>query len=367
MCFGKLNIRSIFFGKEKVWPAEYEIILNHYDVRVLTGASWATISVTANTNDWYVVAVCTTGGNWLTASKTSNTQARYEWTQNESSEEREAYLKFMVDGVEYARCTITQVAAAPSHTYVFTLDPDTSTSIAYTSGTLVIRINSRKDGASQGLSYIVQENGQTPDWIHFLQRQENTGQTYNYTYYFGINQNSGGVRHAGFTFTQDESGNQLQLSITQQAYTTAFDGLTIKATMNSQYGYWVIGTIDNGMGGPGGQYPNRAVVIACDQPITGTRRITYTLTNLSRLKNLGAASAGTSTITKTLTQTISAGATVKPDTSSTGKTYYGAYAILSDTSFTNGEWVTTTGTHTTLSPYPSQTLESATITNVTTS
>lgn len=110
MCFGKLNIRSIFFGKEKIWPVDYEIILNHYDVRVLTGASWATISVTANTNDWYVQAVCTAGGNWLTASKTSNTQARYEWTQNESTEERSGYLKFMIDGTEYARCEVTQAA-----------------------------------------------------------------------------------------------------------------------------------------------------------------------------------------------------------------------------------------------------------------
>ena len=102
----------------------------------------------------------------------------------------------------------------PVHTYQFDMDSSTSTSIGYAGGTLVIKINSRCDGSSQDLSYIVQENGQTPSWIHFLQRQENTGQTYNYTYYFGITSNSGGTRHAGFTFTQNDSGNILQLSIT---------------------------------------------------------------------------------------------------------------------------------------------------------
>lgn len=359
MCFGKLNIRSIFFGKEKVWPADYEIILNHYEVRVLTGASWASISVTANTNDWYVISDV----NWMTASKISNTQARYEWTQNEG-DERVGHLKFMIDGVEYARCEVTQVAAAPSHTYVFTMDPTTSTNVAYAGGTLVVKINSRCDGNLQELDYVVQENGQTPSWIHLLQRQVNQYDEYNYVYYFAINSNSGSVRHAGFTFTQSGSNNTLQLSITQQAYTSAFDGLDIKARINSQYGYWVIGTIDNGMGGPPPTYPNRAVVIATDQTITSPRRITYTLT-ASRLKSLPAPQSGTSTITKTLTQTISPGATVKPNTSSTGKTYYGTYVILTDTSFTNGEWVTTSGTHTTMSPYPSQDVSNVTISNVT--
>ena len=252
----------------------------------------------------------------------------------------------------------------PVHTYQFDMDSSTSTSIGYAGGTLVIKINSRCDGSSQDLSYIVQENGQTPSWIHFLQRQENTGQTYNYTYYFGITSNSGGTRHAGFTFTQNDSGNILQLSITQQAYTTAFDGLTIKATKNSEYGYWVIGTAQNGMGGPPPTYPNIGAVIATDAPITASRRITFTLT-VSRLKNLAQPQQGTSTVTKTLTQTISAGATVKPDsTSGTGNTYYGAYVILTDTSFVNGEWTTTTGTHTTLTPYPSQDITNVSISNV---
>ena len=247
-----------------------------------------------------------------------------------------------------------------SHTYTFAVTASTD-NVGYNGGTLVFNVTSKCDGVRQPLTCAVQEQGQTPNWIIFLQSA--TSQTYDYVFYYGVNSNSGSVRHAGFTFTQDGSGNQVQKSITQQAYTTAFDGLTIKANRNSEYGNWVIGTIDNGMGGPGGQYPNRAVVIACDQPITGTRRITYTLT-VSRLKNLGAPQSGTSTVTKTLTQTITPGSTVKPNTSSTGKTYYGAYVILSDTSFTNGEWVTTTGTHTTLSPYPSQDATNVSISNV---
>ena len=249
------------------------------------------------------------------------------------------------------------------HTYQFAMDPDTSTNIGYAGGTLVIRINSRCDGEPQELSYVVQENGQTPTWITLLQRQTPTGQTYNYVYYFAIPSNTGGVRHAGFTFTQNGSGNQVSLSITQQAYTTAFDGLTIKAQRNSEYGYWVIGTAQNGMGGPAPTYPNIGAVIATDAPITSSRRITYTLT-VSRLKNLADPQSGTSTTTLTLTQTLSPGQTVKPDTSSTGKTYYGAYVILTDTSFQNGEWVSTPGTHTTLSPYPSQDITNVSISNI---
>ena len=249
------------------------------------------------------------------------------------------------------------------HTYTFAMDPDTSTNIGYNGGTLVIRITSRCDGEPHELSYIVQDNGQTPSWINLLQRQQDQYNQYNYTYYFGINSNSGSIRHAGFTFTQNDSGNILQLSITQQAYTTAFDGLTIKATRNSEYGYWVIGTAQNGMGGPPPTYPNIGVVIATDAPITSARRITYTLT-VSRLKSLPSPQSGTSTVTKTLTQTINPASTVKPDSSSTGKTYYGAYVILTDTSFVNGEWTTTTGTHTTLSPYPSQEVTNVSISNV---
>ena len=126
---------------------------------------------------------------------------------------------------------------------------------------------------------------------------------------------------------------------------------------------FLAGTIDNGNGGPSPTYPNRAVVIACDTPITTNIRITYTLT-ASRLKNLAAPQSGTSSVRKTLTQTISAGSTVKPVSASSGKTYNGAFVILTDTSFQNGEWVTTTGTHTTMSPYPSQDASGVTISNI---
>lgn len=247
-----------------------------------------------------------------------------------------------------------------SHTYTFSVTASTD-NVGYNGGTLVFNVTSKCDGVRQPLVCTVQENGQTPSWITFLQSA--TSQTYDYVFYYGVYQNSGSVRHAGFTFTQDGSGNQVQKSITQQAYTTAFDGMTIKAQRNSQYGYYVIGTVDNGMGGPPPTYPNRAVVIATDTPITTNIRITYTLT-ASRMKNLAAPQSGTSTVTKTLTQSISPGSTVKPNTSSSGKTYYGAYVILTDTSFQNGEWVTTSGTHTTMSPYPAQDASNVTITNI---
>ena len=249
-----------------------------------------------------------------------------------------------------------------SHTYTFEVSAMTG-NVGYNGGTLVIYVKSRCDGDPQEVSYIVQENGQTPSWIHFLQRQENPYNNYNYTYYFGISSNSGSVRHAGFTFTQSGSSSAITYSMTQNAYTTAFDGLTIKASASSQYGTWVIGTIDNGMGGPPPTYPNRGVVIACDQPITASRRISYNIT-ASRLKSLPTPSSGTSSISLSLTQTISAGATVRPVTSGSGKTYYGAYVVLTDTSFQNGEWVNTPGTHTTMSPYPSQDASGVSITNV---
>lgn len=251
----------------------------------------------------------------------------------------------------------------PSHVYSFYIQNYSTDTVSYPGGTLVIYITSTCDGEPQDLTYSVQENGSTPSWINLLQRQAVSGQSYNWVYYFGINSNDGGVRHAGFTFTQNDSGNTATLSITQLAYTTAFDGMTIKARRNSEYGYWVIGTVDNGMGGPSPTYPNRAVVIATDQPITSTRRISYTLT-AKRLKDLANPSLGNAEITLNLTQTITSGATVKPNTSSSGKTYYGAYVILTDTSFSNGTWTSTPGTHTTMSPYPAQDVSDVTITNV---
>ena len=82
------------------------------------------------------------------------------------------------------------------------------------------------------------------------------------------------------------------------------------------------------------------------------------------MKSLPVPSSGTSSISLSLTQPISAGATVQPVTSGSGKTYYGAYVVLTDTSFQNGEWVNTPGTHTTLNPYPSQDASGVSITNV---
>lgn len=249
---------------------------------------------------------------------------------------------------------------SPEHTYVFGVSAST-TNVGYPGGTIVFNITSKRDGERYPLTCTVQERGLTPDWVIFLQSA--VSQTYDYVFYYGISQNTGVSRNAGFTFTQDGSGDQKYINISQEAYTTAFDGLTIKATRNSEYGNWVIGTIDNGNGGPAPTYPNRAVVIACDQPITGTRRISYTLT-ASRLKSLPAPQSGTSTVTLNLTQSISAGATVQPVTSGSGKTYYGAFVILTDTSFQNGEWVNTPGSHTTMSPYPSQDASGVTITNI---
>ena len=59
-----------------------------------------------------------------------------------------------------------------SHTYTFEVSAMTG-NVGYNGGTLVIYVKSRCDGDPQEVSYIVQENGQTPSWIHLLQRQEN--------------------------------------------------------------------------------------------------------------------------------------------------------------------------------------------------
>ena len=253
----------------------------------------------------------------------------------------------------------------PSHTYVFTMDPDVETTFAYTGDTIVIGIRSTCDGSPQELSYFVQQNGQTPNWIHLLQRQEHPYDNYNYVYYFALNTNTGSVRHAGFTFTQSGSNTNISVSITQQAFTNAFDGLDIKATRaTSDYGYWVIGTSDNGMGGPPPYYQQKGVVIATDKTITSPKNVTYTL-SVSRYKSLSNSGLGKSTITKTITQFISPGSQVTPV--SGGKMYNGKYVIIPDTKWVEGTgWVAEAGTNTTLSPHPSQDVSNVSITNVTT-
>lgn len=132
MCFGKSIIKSIFFGDNKVWPSDYEITLNKYSVSVLTGASWATILVTANTSSWYVQ----TDTNWLTAAKISNTQCNYEWTDN-TGDERTGHLLFMIDGVEYARCEVRQVGVV----YYFTISPTQATGLTEQSHSQVVNVD----------------------------------------------------------------------------------------------------------------------------------------------------------------------------------------------------------------------------------
>lgn len=261
----------------------------------------------------------------------------------------------------------------PSHTYSFYIQNHSSENIGYTGGTLIIYITSTCDGAAEDVSYTVVENGSTPNWISFLQRQSATGQPYNWVYYFAISSNSGSLRHAGFTFTQNGSGNTATLSITQQAYTTAFDGLTILARRNE----WIIGsvitsyvTINNI------RHANRGILIAKDSPITSQVTATYSLT-VSRPRNVSNDSLGDDSITLTgLSMQVPSGSMLtfekvydaNEQVIGTNKTYYGAYLILTDTSFvtTNniGSWQSTPGTHTTLSPYLGQQASSVTLTSV---
>ena len=252
----------------------------------------------------------------------------------------------------------------PGPVYALYIDSYTPSNIGYLGATLTIYVRSTKDGAAKDLSYSVQENGVTVTWIHLLQRQAVSNMPYDYVYYFGVNTNSGGVRHAGITFTQNESNLTAQLSVTQYAYTAAFENMSIKTNvMTDSYGLWVIGTATNGTGGPGNGYPRRGAVIACDRPITSTKIIKYKLT-ASRLKNLADETQGYSNITLTLTQVITPGSSVKVDSSSTGKTYYGAYVVLTDTSWSNTAWASTPGTNTTMSPYPAQNISSVSIIEV---
>lgn len=261
----------------------------------------------------------------------------------------------------------------PSHIYSFYISNYSSDQVGYNGGTLIIYIASTCDGAAEELSYTVVENGSTPNWISLLQRQAVTGQSYNWVYYFGINSNSGGVRHAGFTFTQNGSGNTATLSITQQAYTTAFDGLTVLARRNE----WIIGSVITGFATINGTtYPSRGILIAKDSPITSQVTATYSLT-VSRPKNVSTPSLGNDSITLTgLRMQVPSGSmltfTKVYDTNQqeigSNKTYYAVWLILTDTSFvtTNnvGTWQNTPGTHTTLSPALGQQASGVTLTSV---
>ncbi len=261
----------------------------------------------------------------------------------------------------------------PGHTYSFYIQNYSTDNIGYTGGTLIIYITSTCDGVAEEVSYTVVENGSTPNWISLLQRQSATGQPYNWVYYFAISSNSGSLRHAGFTFTQNGSGNTATLSITQHAYTTAFNGLTILARRNE----WIIGSVITSFATINGTtYPNRGILIAKDSPITSQVTATYSLT-VSRPKNVSTPSLGNDSITLTgLRMQVPSGSMLtftkvydaNQQEIGSNKTYYGAYLILTDTSFitTNnvGSWQSTPGTHTTLTPYLGQQASSVTLTSV---
>ncbi|MBO7734367.1 MAG: BACON domain-containing protein [Methanobrevibacter sp.] len=114
MCFGKLNIRSIFFGKEKVWPEPTPIasitISPTYAYDIASGGqSSQNISVTASSNSWTVEASET----WITVSKSSNSRASYSVSSNSSISSRTGYIYFKIDNQTLTSFTITQKAAIP--------------------------------------------------------------------------------------------------------------------------------------------------------------------------------------------------------------------------------------------------------------
>ena len=203
---------KIDVGSTQVWPdgsADY-IILNNYSARFLSsGSNYAYVNVTsASTTAW----TATTTDSWITLSKVNSSRLRYDITQN-SGAERTGTIVFQA-GTATANFEVSQVGQ-PQHDYVLNAY-SSPTSIPHSGTTLKIYVTSTKDGEPQEVSYIMQENGQTPTWVHFLQRQQVTGEDYNYVYYFAIPTNDkGSPRSVGFVFTQDGSGLQKTLSITQ--------------------------------------------------------------------------------------------------------------------------------------------------------
>lgn len=203
--------QKIDVNTTQVWPDSSGNYINLPSTgsSITYGANYAYVSnITASTTAWTVESDST---SWLTVTKTSNTQARYDVTTNYGVE-RTGHLNFKISGVTYATYTVRQTASPNTYTFNITASTTTMTSGG---GTLMVYVDSTCDGQPQELSYTITENGQTPTWIHFLQRQTRTGEAYNYVYYFAVNSNSGSPRFAGFTFTQDTTGTQKKFSLTQ--------------------------------------------------------------------------------------------------------------------------------------------------------
>lgn len=241
------------------------------------------------------------------------------------------------------------------HTYVFTILGQQGAKTDYTGGVSQVSLLSTCDGAAQGVTYSISDS-----WVTFNSVID-AGQTGQKNYYFNVDMNSAkSARTATITFTQDGSLNSSSVTITQAAYTDAFDGINIKA----RSGNWVIGSVCAGTTTVSGTtYPLIACIIACDQPITSNTRVNFDI-SVMRMRNLARPQAGASSISLSgLSQTINSGSTCPYN----GKTYYGAHVILTDTSWVYdsstglSDWQNTPGTHLTLSINPGQQINSAKI------
>lgn len=235
------------------------------------------------------------------------------------------------------------------HTYVFTILGQAGANPDYPGGVSQVFVLSTCDGAAQGVTYSISDS-----WVTFNSVID-AGQTGQKNYYFNVDYNSvKSARTATITFTQTGSLNSSSVTITQAAYTDAFDGIDIKARYNN----WVLGSVTAGTTTVNGNtYPVVGAILACDQAVTTSTRVNFDIV-VTRLKNVGYPQSGATTVSLSgLTQTVSSGATVTV----TGTTYNGAYVILTDTSIVNGEWANTPGTHTTLTPIPAQAVNYAKI------
>ena len=340
---GSTSVGRIDVGSVKVFPDD-NISISVYptSLSMPAEASSSTITVTSNVSGWGFSA----STSWLSVSKSNNTITVVAGA-NRSYSARTGSVDVYYNGIVRASATVNQADSAV--TYVFEVLGQQGANPDYTGGVSQVFVLSTRNGAAQGVTYSISDS-----WVTFGSVIDGS-QTGQKNYYFNVGMNSvKSARTATITFTQDGSLNSSSVTITQGAYTDAFDGISIKA----RNGNWVLGTVTAGTTTVNGHtYPLVAAILACDQPITTNKRVNFDIT-VSRLKNLAYPQSGTTTVSLSgLSQTISSGALV----TYTGTTYYGANVILTDTSIVNGEWANTPGTHTTLTPVPAQAVTNAKI------
>jgi len=305
----------------------YTISLSPTSATITNGdASTGYINVTTQDPSWGVTASSSPSGSYFSATKYSNNQIKWTMAANDSSTSRAGYITATCkDASAYA--TIYQNAG-----YVIYVLGDNSRTVSNTGSGVYVNVISTYGNNAVPVSYSISNSS----FCHF-DSSTYAGQTGQYNFLFNFDTNaSTSPRNTTITFTQSNSNKTTSVFFTQEAAAGDIEGVTTKA----KYGNWILGTIKNGTTTINNvTYDIVGICIVNHNAITSAQTVQMDVT-VQRQKNLGDVTQGAAAKAfNNITQNIAANSTI----SIGGNTYYGAWVTLPNTAFTNGEWVTASG------------------------